>query len=133
MLLKDQYVLMLEDDADDRYITETTLIELGYNIPIRFVSYGRDLISYLTESEPPSLIILDYNPVTGSDILRHLKTHPEFNHIPVVVLSDVSIANHVRECYELGANSFIRKPQTADMTTRKIETFFRYWFEVAEI
>jgi CheY-like chemotaxis protein len=133
MSSNEQYVLMLEDDADDRYITEATLSELGYNIPIKFLAYDRELITYLTQSEEPSLILIDYNPVTGADTLRHLKTHPDFNHIPVVVLSEVASANHVRQCYQLGANSFIKKPDTADRTRNKIETFFKYWFEVAEL
>ena len=133
MSSNEQYVLMLEDDADDRYITESTLKELGYNIPIRFLSYDRELFGYLSRSEEPSLILLDYNPVNGADTLRHLKTHPDFNHIPVVVLSEVASPNHVRQCYQLGANSFNKKPHTADLTKHKIETFFKYWFEVAEI
>jgi CheY-like chemotaxis protein len=133
MLSNGQYVLMLEDDADDRYITESTIKELGYNIPVRFLSYDRELITYLSQSEQPSLILLDYNPVTGSDTLKQLKAHPDFNHIPVIVLSEVASNHHVRQCYQLGANSFIKKPDTADLTRNKIETFFRYWFEVAEI
>ncbi|MBC7826770.1 MAG: response regulator [Chitinophagaceae bacterium] len=133
MLSKEQYVLMLEDDADDRYITETTIKELGYDFSIRFLTYGRELMSYLTQAEEPSLILLDYNPVTGADTLRQLKTHPDFNHIPVVVLSELVSPNHVRQCYQLGANSFIMKPHSADLTRNKIETFFKYWFEVAEI
>lgn len=133
MSSKDQYVLMLADDADDRYITESTIKELGYDIPVKFLSYGRELISYLTKSPEPALILLDYNPVTGADTLRQLKTHPDFNHIPVVVLSESASSNHVRQCYQLGANSFIKKPHTADMTRNKIETFFKYWLEVAEI
>lgn len=133
MLSKEQYVLMLEDDVDDRYITESTIKELGYDISIRFLAYGKELISYLTESEEPALILIDYNPVTGADILRQLKTHPDFNHIPVVVLSEVASPNHVRRCYQFGANSFIKKPDTAEMTKNKIEIFFKYWLEVAEI
>jgi CheY-like chemotaxis protein len=133
MSSNEHYVLMLEDDADDRYITETTIEELGYNIPVKFLSYERELIKYLTESEEPSLILLDYNPVNGADTLRQLKTHPDFNHIPVVVLSEVASPNHVRQCYQLGANTFIKKPDTAVTSTQKIQTFFKYWFEVAEI
>ena len=121
MLSKEQYVLMLEDDADDQYITETTIQELGYDIPVKFIAYGRELITYLTQSEEPALILLDYNPVTGADTLRQLKTHPDFNHIPVVILSEAVSFNHVRQCYQLGANSFIVKPHTADMTRNKIE------------
>lgn len=133
MVSKKQYVLMLEDDVDDRYITESTIKELGYDIPIKFLAYGRELIAYLTESEEPALILIDYNPVTGADTLRQLKTHPDFNHIPVVVLSEVASPNHVRQCYQVGANSFIKKPDTAGMTKYKIEIFFKYWFKIAEI
>jgi len=129
----EQYVLMLEDDAYDRYITESTIKELGYDIPIRFLTYGRELISYLRQSETPSHILLDYNPVTGADTLRQLKTHPDFNQIPVVILSEMASPNHVRQCYQLGANRFIKKPDTAGMAKYKIEIFFKYWFEVAEI
>lgn len=133
MLPNGHYVLMVEDDVDDRYITESTIRELGYDIPVKFISYGHELIKYLALAEEPSLILLDYNPVNGSDTLRLLKSHPDFNHIPVVVLSEVATRNHVRQCYQLGANSFIKKPHTADMTKNKIETFFKYWIEVAEL
>src|SRR5215204_4750986 len=74
-----------------------------------------ELIAYLSRSEEPSLILLDYNPVSGTDTLRHLKSHPDFNHIPVVVLSEVASPNHIRQCYQLGANSFIKKPHTANL------------------
>lgn len=132
MLNDEQYVLMVEDDVDDRYITESTIKELGYNIPIRFISYHRELMTFLGNSAEPTLILLDYNPVNGADILRLLKSHPDFNHIPVVVLSEVANKNHVRQCYQLGANSFIQKPTSADRTRNKIETFFKYWLEVVE-
>ena len=131
--MEEPYILMLEDDADDRYITESTIQELGYDIPIKFLSYGRELLAHLNQSDKPALILLDYNPVTGADMLRQLKTHPDFNHIPVVILSEVASQNHVRQCYQLGANSFIKKPQTAELTKQKIETFFKYWFEVTEL
>lgn len=132
MLSNQRYVLMVEDDADDRYITETTLQELGYDVPIRFLATARELIARLGQSPEPALILVDYNPVSGSSILRQLKSHPDFNHIPVVVLSEVNSANHVRQCYQLGANTFIKKPDTAELTKKKIEIFFKYWFEVAE-
>jgi CheY-like chemotaxis protein len=132
MPTQQQYVLMLEDDADDRYITEATIKDLGYDIPVKFLNYDRELISYLSDAPEPSLILLDYNPVTGAETLRQLKAHPNFNHIPIVVLSEVASPNHVRQCYQLGANTFIKKPDTAEKTTNKIATFFKYWFEVAE-
>lgn len=128
----ERYVLMCEDDTDDRYITETTIHELGYDVTVKFLSHGRELIAHLGHAEEPALILIDYNPVTGAETLQQIKTHPDFNHIPVIVLSEVASKQHVRKCYQLGANSFIKKPHTVHKTRVKIETFFKYWFEVAE-
>ena len=129
------YVLMLESDPDDRYITEHTLSELGYNYPIKFLTHGKELMNHLSNEEKPFVILLDDNPYggTGLEVLEKLKSNPEYRHIPVVMISEVATANHVAECYHKGANTVIKKPSTLEGTKEKIGTFFKYWFEVAEM
>lgn len=135
MLRKNDYVLMVEDDKDDRYITETTLVELGFNIPIRFLSYSDELIPNISGSEKPAIILLNYNaiPITCIDLLRQLKANPVLCHIPVIILSESASSQYVTECYQAGANTFIKKPSISSLVTSKIEVFFKYWFEVAEL
>lgn len=129
------YVLMLESDPDDRYITEHTLSELGYNYPVKFLTHGKELMNHLSKEEKPFVILLDDNPFggTGLEVLEKLKTNPHYRHIPVVVISEVGSAAHVAECYQKGANTVIKKPSTLEGTKEKIGTFFKYWFEVAEM
>jgi hypothetical protein len=55
------------------------------------------------------------------------------DHVPVVVLGEVSGDDHIKEWYRAGANTFIVKPSTVAATQKKIKTFFEYWFEVAEV
>ena len=129
------YVLMLESDPDDRYITEHTLSELGYNYPVKFLSYGKELINHLSNGQMPFVILLDDSLYEGNgiEVLEILKNNPEYRHIPVVMISEVATADHITNCYRKGANTVIRKPSTLEATREKIGTFFKYWFEVAEM
>ena len=130
-----KYVLMLEDDTDDRYITSETLSELEIPIPIKFFSNSDEVFKFLATSEKPSLLLVDFNstPDNGFEVLKKLKSSDQYKEIPVVILSDNNIPQYRTKCYAHGAASFIKKPDTHDDTKKKIGTFFKYWFEVAEV
>lgn len=130
-----QYVLMVVGDEDDQFITNTTLSELDYHIPIRFLPHSNRLMEYLAANEEPVLVVLDYNaqPLNAVELLRQLKSDSAKQHIPVVILSNIASPEYVKECYSLGAASFIVKPAGIEATRDKIDTFFKYWFSVAEI
>ncbi|MBO9571310.1 MAG: response regulator [Chitinophagaceae bacterium] len=128
------YILMLEDDSDDRYFTESTLEELQLNVPIKFSLFSNELLNKIIV-DPPSMIILGYNtyPVTGVEILKKVKSDSRLSYIPVVILSEDISIDKVREYYKSGANSVIKKPSTVSDTHTKIKTFFNYWMNVAEL
>ncbi len=132
-------ILMVEDDHDDRYITESFFAERGYNVNVQFVEESDHVITYLEdctiEGSLPNLILLDLNlpKKNGYEVLKELKTHSQFHIIPVIIVSGTAFPNEVKECYRLGANSFIQKPFTDQLTQQKIETFVNYWFQVTEL
>lgn len=127
-------ILMLEDDNDDRYITETAIAEMNLDIKVQFFSNRNDFLSYLTNNQP-SLLLIDYNstPENGIQVLKKIKELKPVNEVPVIILSDSSSEKYKAECYAFGASSFIRKPQTVESTANKIKTFFNYWLTVAEV
>src|SRR5687767_10597064 len=102
----DRYILMLENDPDDRYFTESTLQELGMYIPIRYASYDGELVEQLSISTAPVLIILASNtyPETGIGLLRTIRSQPTLAHVPVVILVEDASQPYVREYYSAGAN-----------------------------
>ena len=128
-------ILMLEDDSDDRYLTQETLQELEIDIPVTYLNSSAALFELLACGERPSLILIDYNstPENGLQILRKLKADEAWSGIPVVILSDSDLASYRDACYRMGASSYIKKPDSVFETRAKIGTFFRYWFEVAEV
>ena len=127
-------IWIVEDDSDDRYLTQETLAALNINVPVKFLSSSKELFESLDSSQEPSLILIDYNiaPDNGLEVLKKLKQHEVHSKYPVVILSDSDLSRYKNECYRHGASSFIKKPNTLEGTHQKIGTFFKYWLEVAE-
>jgi CheY-like chemotaxis protein len=138
-IAKHYSILMLEDDHDDRHITETFFTERGYDIEVRFLDESDRVISYLEDAAIkgtiPNLILLDLNMPrkNGYEVLKELKAHSQFHLIPVIIVSGTAYPDEVKECYRLGANSFVKKPFTDKHTLTKIEAFVNYWFQVSEL
>jgi two-component system response regulator len=129
------YVLMLQADDDDRYLTESVLEEMQQSIPMRFIPGIYELNDVLNRDGLPSVILINNQDHRHKaiEIVKHIKTNPALNHIPVVVLGEITTAEYIRQYYRAGANSYITKPSTMDGMRKKIRSFLEYWFEVAEI
>ncbi|MCF6407245.1 response regulator [Chitinophaga filiformis] len=129
-------ILMLEYDPDDRFITSTVFEEQQYQVHLEFVNNSKGLFGYLDQCRLsnlpyPAVIVINLNitPVDGREVLKQLKANADYLHLPVVILSDAKDPKLARECYALGASSFIQKPDALTGTNEKIRNFFRYWFE----
>lgn len=131
--MSDRYILMLENDSDDRYITQSTLRQLNIAIPVRYEYYSPSLTSLL--NEVPSLILLAYNTVPANviEIIRHFKNDRVYRKVPVVLLIEDLPREVVDTYYEEGVTTVIKKPFKESDTKFKIEVFFKYWFQVAEL
>jgi CheY-like chemotaxis protein len=133
-------ILMLEPDADDRFITSSMISEFAYELDLVFVNYGEEIFKYLEHCREngdalPSLILLSLtvNARDGIEVLRQLKANKLYNHIPVIVLTGVKQTSIIKECYALGASSFIEKPISVHDTNTKIANFLKYWLETVEL
>jgi len=130
---------MLDDDHDDRHITETVFAEKGYDVKLEFLDESDKVLTFLEDASIdgtlPHLILLDLNMPrkNGFEVLKEIKSHFQFRQIPVVIISGTAYHEEVKECYLLGANSFVQKPLTDKLTQKKIETFVDYWFTVCEL
>ena len=124
---------MLEDDQDDQHLTKQVMGELSIDMPVEFISSSDDVIPML-EQATPLLVLLDYNtyPETGLDVVKRVRAHADFRHLPIVLLGEFNDPDFVKSCYECGVNSYIVKPNTLEETRSKIKSFFHYWMDVAE-
>ena len=125
---------MLENDSDDRYITQSTLKELNIGIHVRYEYYSQALTDLL-KPDPPAVILIAYNtaPTNGLEIVNEFRTKAHFKYIPIVLLIEDLRKADIRRYYEAGVSTVIKKPSNEKDTREKIDTFFKYWFEVAEL
>jgi CheY-like chemotaxis protein len=137
------FILIAEDDADDRYLLRAAFHEKGFKEKIEFVENGLDLLEFLHSIEPnndtgagyPGFVMLDLNmpKKDGREVLKEIKQHPEFRQIPVIVFTTTKNENEVRRCYQLGANTYIVKPVSFEGLLKVVDDLRSYWFSTASI
>lgn len=86
-------ILLVEDDADDRYIMHQVFTELNYIDQIKVFNSGEEVFKYLRnlphESLYPALLVLDFNMpgMNGGEVLMRIKMDEALRNIPVVMYS----------------------------------------------
>lgn len=83
----------------------------------------------------PDLILLDVNMprMNGKEALRAIKADPALCAIPVAMITTSGSAAEIRECFDLGACSYLQKPLHFDAFVTKLESFLNYWTQVSEL
>lgn len=140
MTMSEVFILIAEDDADDRFLIKAAFKEKGYSDKIEFVEDGVELLNYLENVQKrssnlkwPGFIMLDLNmpKKDGREVLKEIKQHPIYKKIPVIIFSTTKSELEIKKCYELGANTYIVKPNSFDILTKVVQQIRNYWFEVA--
>lgn len=137
-------ILMADDDADDRLLTQEALGESRVINDLRFVEDGEELMEYLCHrgkyangdlAPRPGLILLDLNmpKKDGREALREIKADPNLRRIPVVVMTTSKTEEDIFRSYDLGASSFITKPVTFAGLVELMRTMGHYWIEFVEL
>jgi CheY-like chemotaxis protein len=131
-------VLLVEDSEDDAILLQQAFKELCATPPIHWVKNGNDAILYLcgdgcfTDRKLypiPSLVLLDLKmPIkNGFEVLRWARSYPAYATIPIVVLSDCFDERIIQRAYELGANSYLRKPRDKALRLTIVQNLNNYW------
>jgi two-component system alkaline phosphatase synthesis response regulator PhoP len=74
----------------------------------------------------PDLLILDINmpEVSGIDMLEFVRRKPEFDHLPIVMLSSEHTDAQVEEALGKGADAYVLKPATMEELEKAISRAF---------
>jgi CheY-like chemotaxis protein len=107
-------ILLADDDVDDRDLFAEAVAEHS-NIKFDTVRDGVELMELLNSSDKsPDLIFLDLNMPgkSGKKCLEEIRKNKDLKDIPVIIYSTSSNPKDIEETYLMGANLYIRKPNS---------------------
>ena len=112
------YILIAEDDEDDRLLLTSAFLDSKIKQRIIFVNNGVEVLKHFEKIELenktsyPALLILDLNmpKVNGKQVLSELNLKSYFNQFNTVIFSTTSCENEMKNCMELGISKYFVKP-----------------------
>lgn len=138
---KEDIILIAEDDPEDRLLLKEAFEVAGFSSKVFFVEDGEELMNYLNkqgkfsgkeDSSRPKFILLDLNmpKKDGFETLKEIKASSRLKHIPTIIFTTSDLPDHVLKTYDLGGNSFIRKPNTFTALVEIIDTLKKFWIDI---
>ena len=125
-------ILLVEDNPDDVELTLHAFRKHNLVNDLVIARDGQEAMDCLFASETgdvPDLILLDLKlpKIGGMEVLRAIRAVPRTKRIPVVILTTSDDEADILNGYELGINSYIRKPIDFDKFIATVKQVGMYW------
>jgi DNA-binding response OmpR family regulator len=129
-------ILLVEDDPDHELLTIRALNKSNIANEIRVARDGEEAINALfgPDAIRPQVILLDLKlpKVEGLEVLRRIREKESTRMLPVVILTSSDEERDVVRSYQLGANSYIRKPVSFTDFAEATRQLGMYWLVLNE-
>lgn len=134
-------ILLVEDSPNDADMLFRTLNKSMPGLNLVQKEDGAEALDYIfgkgshddgKGTKTPKLILLDLNmpKISGLEVLKRIRADKRTQRIPVVVFTSSKEDADVRNCYDLGVNSFIVKPVDFSEFTKTITDLGHYWLRL---
>src|SRR3990172_4874447 len=141
--MKSKIILLVEDNPSDVGLTQRALAKSHVANELVVAEDGQEALDYLfgagahagrEVAELPALVLLDLKlpRVDGLEVLRQIRADVRTSRLPVVILTTSREEQDVAQSYDLGANSYIRKPVDFTQFAQAVEQMGLYWLVLNE-
>ena len=131
-------ILLVEDNRDDVELTIRALTEAKITNAVVVARNGVEALDYLfgtgthagrDVTEQPVVVLLDIKLplLNGIDVLTRMRQDERTRRTPVVMLTSSKEQADVTQTYELGANSYVRKPVEFESFVTATRQLGLYW------
>jgi two-component system, response regulator len=142
--MEPKVILLIEDNPSDIELTRRALLKSNIANPLTVVEDGQDALDYFFKKgkyktdlpyDYPAITLLDLKlpRVDGIEVLRQLRANPRTKRVPIVVLTSSNEERDLAACYDLGVNSYIRKPVSFEQFADCIRQLGLYWLVLNEV
>jgi two-component system response regulator len=136
--MTDNVILLVEDNPDDEELTLRALKKNNILNQVVVAHDGAEALDYLfgtgkySERDPnqlPQVVLLDLKlpKVDGLEVLRQLRANEYTKLLPVVILTSSNEEQDRFHGYDLGANSYVRKPVDFNKFIEAVRQLGLYW------
>jgi len=134
-------ILLVEDNPDDEELSLLALKDHKIANDIVVAHDGVETLEYLfatgryagrDPTKLPALVLLDLKlpKLSGLEVLKCLREDPRTKTIPVVILTSSNEERDIATSYQMGVNSFVRKPIEFHEFQRVVKEIGVYWLLV---
>ena len=129
-------ILLVEDDPDHELLTIRALKKSNIANDIRVARDGEEALGLLfgVDAIRPQVVLLDLKlpKIDGLEVLRRIRQNDASRLLPVVVLTSSDEERDVVRSYQLGVNSYIRKPVNFTDFAEATRQLGMYWLVLNE-
>lgn len=136
-------ILLVEDNDDDVELTRRAFARSNLISKLVVVRDGQEALDYLAatgayaDRDPtvlPNVVLLDLKlpKINGLEVLRRIRGIDTTRRLPVVILTTSKEEKDILSSYNLGANSYIRKPVDFSQFTDLAHQLGLYWLVLNE-
>lgn len=136
-------ILLVEDNASDAEMTIRALKKNNLTNKLLHVKDGAEALDFIfakgkyshrNVENVPRMIILDLKmpKVNGIEVLQHIRSDSRTKKIPVVVLTSSKEDPDIKQCYDLGVNSYVVKPVEFESFVKAVADLGLYWMILNE-
>jgi two-component system, response regulator len=136
--MTDPYIMLVEDNPDDEALTMRALKQRGVANEVVIAHDGAEALDYLLGTGPhegrdlreqPQVVLLDLKlpKIDGLQVLQRLRADERTRTLPVVVLTSSDEDRDLENCYQCGANSYVRKPVVFAQFADAVYQLGHYW------
>jgi len=133
-------ILLVEDNQDDEELALLAFARSRVANRMVVARNGQEALDYLfgTPEQPPGplpqVVLLDLKlpKVDGMEVLDRLRASPRTSRLPVVVLTSSREEEDRVRSYELGCNSYVRKPVNFEAFSEAMHQLQMYWLVLNE-
>ena len=138
-----KYILLVEDNQSDIELARRAFAKNHIANDLIVVEDGQEAVDFLFAAGPfasrdcghlPTLVLLDLKlpRLDGLEVLKRIRADQRTRRLPVVILTSSKEEQDVAASYDLGVNSFIRKPVDFIQFVEAIRSLGLYWLVLNE-